>query len=80
MFINETRDARQHAGWSADSTGAPVADETLIARARALLKPGEPLGNLFTRPSEEARAFLDGLSHRARAALENTAQTDKGGA
>ena len=67
-----------NAGWGATPSTAPVADESLITRARNEgLELGEPLSKLFMQPSEKAKMFLQGLSPRARAALENAARTTK---
>ncbi|MEY4747456.1 MAG: hypothetical protein RLZZ416_505 [Candidatus Parcubacteria bacterium] len=65
-------------GWSSTPQTAPVADESLIARACSeALEPGQRLGALFNKPSDRAKAFLEGLSTRARAALENAAREEK---
>jgi hypothetical protein len=58
------------------SREAPTASSALIARARAHLGDGVPLGNLFTKRTPENRAFLDGLERGERAGLENAARTD----
>lgn len=69
---------RHRSGWSATPSTAPIADETLISRARSEgLESDQPLSALFVNPSEKAKRFLDGLSSRARAALENAARTMK---
>lgn len=54
---------------------APEADAALVARARRFLKPGQSLGTLFVRPSEDAKQFLRSLAPREKAGLENTSRT-----
>lgn len=66
---------KKHIGWGAGNGHAPVADQSLIDRAQAVLGPGQTLGDLFVKPSLEAQAFLRRLEPRARAALENAART-----
>ena len=66
---------RSSSGWFSGNTGAPMADSSLIARARNYLEPHEPLSKLFTDPTDDARTFVNNLSSRARAALENEARS-----
>jgi len=65
-------------GWGATPTTAPVADQTLITRAYSEgLEPGQKLADLFNKPSEKARSFLERLESRARAGLQNAARDGK---
>ena len=65
-------------GWCGTPSAAPVADSSLITRARNEgLEPGQKLGDLFgPRASDKAKGFLGDLSPRARAALENAARAE----
>lgn len=60
--------------WGGKGPTAPTADPTLITQAQGYLREGETLGSLFVNPTPEGKVFLQGLSPRARAALENSAR------
>jgi hypothetical protein len=65
------------AGWSSTPRTAPIADTSLIARARSeALEQGQPLSALFIDPTPRAKAWINGLAPRARAGLENAARTE----
>ncbi len=55
---------------------APKADAELIGQAMEAVGNGK-LEDLFVRPNDRGRAFLNGLHRRDRAALENAARPKK---
>ena len=67
----------QNSDFTKDGSGAPIATDSLIRRARIEgLEQDQKLDALFVgSPSGKARQFLKSLSPTARLALENTART-----